>query len=344
MFKDVFKNFKSHCMTGISYMIPVIVIGGFCTAIARLCGNVDVQGTLGYAFISAGNAAFGLMMSVLCAGIAYSICGKPGIAPGVVAGYLSTQVKASFLGALICGFLIGMMILWMQEKFPDSKALKSMYPIVIYPVLSGIVATLLIMFVFGPPLAALTQIIVDFFMGMNTGSKFILGFLMGCMTGFDMGGPVNKICFSVVSAFAASGVWGPAAGKNAAAMAPPLGMAISALILTPKKYTAEEREDAKVAIAMNDLVRTVVSTSIGCGVCGAISFTFGVGSKVPSGGVFVIPAMSNPFIAVVALLAGSCVTAILLNVLKKKLTDEEYAGGSVEEEEAEVDLSGISFE
>ena len=51
MFKDVFKNFKSHCMTGISYMIPVIVIGGFCTAIARLCGNVDVQGTLGYAFI-----------------------------------------------------------------------------------------------------------------------------------------------------------------------------------------------------------------------------------------------------------------------------------------------------
>ena len=27
-----------------------------------------------------------------------------------------------------------------------------------------------------------------------------------------------------------------------------------------------------------------------------------------------------------------------------KLTDEEYAGGSVEDEEAEVDLSGISFE
>ena len=112
MFKDVFKNFKSHCMTGISYMIPVIVIGGFCTAIARLCGNVDVQGTLGYAFISAGNAAFGLMMSVLCAGVAYSICGKPGIAPGVVAGYLSTQVKASFLGALICGFLIALAVMW----------------------------------------------------------------------------------------------------------------------------------------------------------------------------------------------------------------------------------------
>ena len=72
-------------------------------------------------------------------------------------------------------------------------------------------------------------------MGMNTGSKFILGFLMGCMTGFDMGGPVNKICFSVVSAFAASGVWGPAAGKNAPAMAPPLGMANSKEIYCRRK-------------------------------------------------------------------------------------------------------------
>ena len=106
MLKDVFKNLKQHCMSGISYMIPVIVIGGFCTALARLAGNVDTAGTIGYAFLQAGNAAFALMMSVLCAGIAYSICGKPGIAPGVVAGYLSTQVKASFLGALICGCLL----------------------------------------------------------------------------------------------------------------------------------------------------------------------------------------------------------------------------------------------
>ena len=303
MLKDVLKNLKQHCMSGISYMIPVIVIGGFCTALARLAGNVDTAGTIGYAFLQAGNAAFALMMSVLCAGIAYSICGKPGIAPGVVAGYLSTQVKASFLGALICGILIGIMILWMQEHFPDSKALKSMYPIVIYPVISGIIATLLIMFVFGPPLAALTQAAIDFFMNMNTGSKFLLGFILGCMTGFDMGGPVNKICFSVVSAFAASGIWGPAAGKNAAAMAPPMGMAISALVLTPKKYTEQEREDAKVAIAMslcqvtegalpfafNDPKRVIPAVTIGSGVAHGLILTWGVTVPVLHGGIFSVP-------------------------------------------------------
>ena len=65
MLKDVLKNLKQHCMSGISYMIPVIVIGGFCTALARLAGNVDTAGTIGYAFLQAGNAAFALMMSVL---------------------------------------------------------------------------------------------------------------------------------------------------------------------------------------------------------------------------------------------------------------------------------------
>lgn len=347
MYSKVFKDFKQHCMTGISYMIPVIVIGGFCTAIARLCGNVDVEGSLGYAFIQAGNAAFALMMGVLCAGIAYDICGKPGIAPGIVAGYLSNQVKASFIGALVCGFVIGIMILFMQDKFPKSKALKSMYPIVIYPVLSGIVATLLIMLVIGPPIAALTQMIVDFFMGMNTTSKFLLGFMMGCMTGFDMGGPVNKICFSVVTAFAASGVYGPAAGKNAAAMAPPLGMAISALILTPKKYTAQEREDAKVAIAMslcqvtegalpfafNDPKRVVPAVTIGSGVAHGLILVWGVTVPVLHGGIFAIPLTSNPLLWCAAYLIGAMVTAVIVSVLKPARPVEE-----VQTEEADVDF------
>ena len=348
MIRDVFKHFKQHCMSGISYMIPVIVIGGFCTAIARLVGNVEIEGSLGYCFLQAGNAAFALMVSVLCAGIAYSICGKPGIAPGVVAGYLSTNVKAGFLGGLICGVLIGLMILWMQEHFPNSKALKSMYPIVIYPVISGIIATLLVMFVFGPPLAALTQWVVDFFIAMNTSSKFLMGFLLGCMTGFDMGGPVNKICFSVVSAFAASGVWGPAAGKNAAAMAPPLGMAISALVLTPKKYTTEEREEAKVAIALsfcqvtegalpfafNDPKRVIPAVTIGSGVAHGLILAWGVTCPVLHGGIFAIPLTSNPMLWIAAYLIGALVTAVIVSILKPK----EPIGKQMEEEALKEDI------
>lgn len=347
MIKGVFKNLKEHCMSGISYMIPVIVIGGFCTAIARLVGSYDVEGTIGFALLTAGNAAFALMVSVLCAGIAYSICGKPGIAPGVVAGYLSTTVKAGFLGGLICGVLIGILILAMQKYLPNYKAMKSMYPIVIYPVVAGIISSLLVVFVFGPPLAALTEYIVDFFMNMNTGSKFLMGFILGCMTGFDMGGPVNKIGFSVVSAFAAADIWGPAAGKNAAAMAPPLGMAISALVLTPKKYTPQEREDAKVAIALsfcqvtegalpfafNDPKRVIPAVTIGSGVAHGLILMWGVTVPVLHGGIFAIPLTSNPLLWIAAYLIGAMVTAIIVSVLKpKEPVIKEYVEEELKEE------------
>ena len=345
MYLDVFKNFKKHCMTGISFMIPVIVLGGFCTALGRLFGDVETVGSLGQVFLAAGSAAFTVMMGVLCAGIAYSICGKPGIAPGIIAGYLSNAVKASFLGAVFCGFLIGLLILWMQKSLPQSKAMKSLYPIVIYPVISGIIAVLCVMFLVGPPLAALTQYLVDLFMNMTGVSKFVLGFMMGCMTGFDMGGPVNKICFSIVPAFAASGVYGPAAGKNAAAMAPPLGMAISALILTPKKYTEQERDDAKVAIAMslcqvtegalpfafNDPKRVIPAVTIGSGVAHGLILTWGVTVPVLHGGIFAIPLTSNPLLWVAAYLIGALVTAVIVSVLKP---NKPY---TAEVKEAELD-------
>jgi PTS system, fru family, IIC component len=345
MYLDVFKNFKKHCMTGISFMIPVIVLGGFCTALGRLFGDVETVGSLGQVFLTAGSAAFTVMMGVLCAGIAYSICGKPGIAPGIIAGYLSNAVKASFLGAVFCGFLIGLLILWMQKSLPQSKAMKSLYPIVIYPVISGIIAVLCVMFLVGPPLAALTQYLVDLFMNMTGVSKFVLGFMMGCMTGFDMGGPVNKICFSIVAAFAASGVYGPAAGKNAAAMAPPLGMAISALILTPKKYTEQERDDAKVAIAMslcqvtegalpfafNDPKRVIPAVTIGSGVAHGLILTWGVTVPVLHGGIFAIPLTSNPLLWIAAYLIGALVTAVIVSVLKP---NKPY---TAEVKEAELD-------
>lgn len=331
MIKSVFKNMKKHLMSGISYMIPVIVMGGFMTAFGRMFGNVDVEGTLGYICLTAGSAAFSIMIPVLCAGIAYSICGKPGIAPGVVCGFLSNQVKAGFLGALIVGVIIGIVILYMNEiKIP--KAMKSLMPIVILPLISGAIGIFLIMVLIGPILAQATEATVLYFKSLDTTSKFVIGFMMGCMTGFDMGGPINKICFSVVAAFNAEGWYGPPAGKNAAAMAPPLGMAISALLLTPKKYTQSEREDAKVALAMsacqvtegalpfafNDPLRVIPAVTIGSGIAHGLVLSLGVEVPVLHGGIFSIPLCNNPLLFVLCWFTGAMVTALIVSILKPK--------------------------
>ncbi|VTY25288.1 PTS system fructose-specific EIIABC component [uncultured Streptococcus sp.] len=142
-------------------------------------------------------------------------------------------------------------------------------------------------------------------------------------------------------------------------MVPPIGVTFAWLgskIINKRIFTNQETEAIKIAfpmgicmisegvipIAMNDLLRTVTATSIGCGVCGMISYVFDNGSPVPSGGVFVIPAMSKPLVAVAALLIGSVVTAVILLILKKNLTEEE-ASGIKEEVEEKVDLSDLSL-
>ena len=143
-----------------------------------------------------------------------------------------------------------------------------------------------------------------------------------------------------------------------AAMVPPLGITFSLVLsklLNKNIYTAQEKENIKVAfpmglcmisegvipIAMNDIIRTVICTATGCGVTGAISFSLDVGSKVPSGGVFVIPAMSNPIAALIALLAGTAVTGVLLVLIKKKKTEEDEP--MVDEKEEDLDLSGFTI-
>ena len=178
---------------------------------------------------------------------------------------------------------------------------------------------------------------------------------MGCI---DFGGPISKVPNLICDGLLLEGITEPEAIKVLAAMVPPLGITFSLVLSKFMKkpiYAAQEVENIKVAfpmglcmisegvipIAMNDLIRTCICTATGCGVTGAISFTLGVGSKVPSGGVFVIPAMSNPIAALIALLAGTAVTGVLLVLIKKRRTGDENP--IVDDKEEEMDLSGISI-
>lgn len=183
---------------------------------------------------------------------------------------------------------------------------------------------------------------------MNHASRFVLGFMLGCMTGFDMGGPVNKMAFAIVTAFASAGVWGPAAGKNVAAMAPPLGIAMSVLIFSPKKYSKADRENAKAAIIMSmcqvtegalpfafdDPLRVVPAAMIGSGLGHGLILSWGVTVPLLSGGIFTLPVASNPFLYLAALLIAAATTGVILSILKPKRKEEEK-----EEKVHDLDIS-----
>ena len=360
---------KKHVLTAISYLLPLIVASGLLIAIGNLTGGVNIASideldamTVPSALTTLGVMGMGLIPAFIGGYIAYSVADRPGIAPGFLMGMIASFLNSGFLGGLIGGLLVGYIALVIETYLKVPKWAQALMPMMIVPLLSSALGGLIMFFVLGTPITMLTGALTSFITGLDQSQKALYGFIIGWIGCLDYGGAISKVPNLICDGLMADGIYGPEGIKVLAAMVPPIGVTLGWLLSKAIKkpiFKYSEEENIKVAfpmgicmisegvipIAMNDLIRTVICTSIGCGVCGAISFSAGVESMVPSGGVFVIPAMTNPLMAVVALLVGSCVTAVLLVLIKKRLTPEQVddLGMAEDDTEEEIDLSGFSL-
>lgn len=355
-------------MTGISYMIPMVVAGGILGALAKGFGGyaigdyyAEVSGSWATPFFGMepftwggfwwgvnmlSSYAMSFAVAILTAYMAYAIAERPGIVPGFIIGYAANQAKAGFLGGLLMGFIIGYFLLWMKTwKLP--KWGQGLMPVLIMPLVSTFVCGMLFLCVFMQPLAWIMDVFQGWIMSLNGGSKAIIGAVIGACMGFDMGGPINKTASMAANALGADGIYGPMSAKIIGGMTPPIGAFVASLIAR-NKFTATERDTAITAFPMGlcfitegvlpfaaaDPVRFIPASMIGSGVAGAIAVGMGVESVAAHGGIFVFPAMVNPLWAVVALVAGSVVTGVIYAAIKQKPKEDEAA----EEEVVDLDI------
>lgn len=331
-----------HLMTGVSYMLPVVVAGGILIALAFAFGGIyasKAEGTLGWALMQiGGTTAFALFVPVLSAFIAFSIADRPGIAPGLIGGMLATTVGAGFLGGMVSGFLAGYLTKFLNDKIKLPDNLQGLKPVLILPVLSTLIVGLAMIFVVGPPMKVVLTALTDWLKGMQTSSAVVLGLILGAMMAFDMGGPVNKAAYTFAVGLLSSNVTAPMAAVMAAGMTPPLGLALAATLFK-NRFTADEQEASKAAFvlglsfitegaipyAARDPLRVIPSLMLGSAVTAALSMAFGCQLLVPHGGVFVLlipSAVTNLGPYVMALIVGTLVTTAALFLVKKPLTEE----------------------
>ncbi len=337
-----------HLMTGVSYMLPVVVAGGLLIALAFAFGGIyagEQAGTLGWALMQIGGAtAFSLFVPVFSAFIAFSIAQRPGITPGLVGGMLATTVGSGFLGGIVAGFIAGYLTAFLNEKIRLPENLQGLKPVLILPFLSTLAVGLLMIYVVGPPVKVVLTALSDWLQGMQHTSALFLGLILGAMMAFDMGGPVNKAAYTFGVGLLSSKIYGPMAAVMAAGMTPPLGLALAATVFK-SRFTEEEQEASKAAFvlgisfitegaipfAARDPFRVIPCIMLGSAVTGAISLGFGCTSMVPHGGIFVllIPnAVSHLVTYAVAILAGTLVTTAALVAVKRPLGQ----GGGVAEQ------------
>lgn len=332
-----------HLMTGVSYMLPMVVAGGLLIALAFAFGGIyagDAQGSLGWALMQIGGAtAFTLFVPVLAGFIAYSIADRPGITPGLVGGMLASTLGAGFLGGILAGFMAGYLTKFLNEKINLPDNLQGLKPVLILPVLSTLIVGLLMIYLIGPPVKIALTALETWLLGMKEGSALILGLLLGAMMAFDMGGPVNKAAYTFAVGLLASKIYTPMGAVMAAGMVPPLGLALAATIFKGR-FTADEREASKAAyvlgisfitegaipFAARDPFRVIPSIMVGAAITGAISMVSGANLMVPHGGIFVlfIPnAVTHLLNYIIAIAVGTIATAGMLFILKKPVMETE---------------------
>ncbi|MBU3217475.1 fructose-specific PTS transporter subunit EIIC [Clostridium estertheticum] len=330
-----------HLMTGVYTMLPFVVAGGILIALSFAFGiHAGDPKDPSYNIIAGafskigGDVAFGLMVPVLAAGIAYSIAGKEGIVSGMVAGMLAKLLGAGFLGGLVGGLLAGYLTAFLIKNIKLPKSVASLKTLIIIPILSVGITGFVMVFIVGTPVKYCLDALTYFLNGLGTRNGVLFGALIGIMMASDMGGPLNKAISTFCIGLMASGVYAPIAACMVAGMTPPLGLALATVIFK-NKFTEEEREAGKscwvlglsyitegaIPFAVADPIRVIPSLMIGSGVAGAISLGFNCTSLAPHGGIWIAPiphVIGNLPMYILALVTGTIVTCFCVGLLKKK--------------------------
>ncbi|MFG3445000.1 fructose-specific PTS transporter subunit EIIC [Bacillus velezensis] len=343
-----------HLMNGVSFMVPFIVVGGLLIAVALTLGGektpkglVIPDASFWKTIEQIGSASFSFMIPILAGYIAFSIADKPGLVPGMIGGYIAASGSfydsasgAGFLGGIIAGFLAGYAALGIKKcKVP--KAIQPIMPIIIIPVFASLIVGLAFVFLIGAPVAHIFASLTVWLAGMKGSSSILLALILGAMISFDMGGPVNKVAFLFGSAMIGEGnyeIMGPIA---VSICIPPIGLGI-ATFLGKRKFAAAEREMGKASFTMGlfgitegaipfaaqDPLRVIPSIMAGSMTGSVIAMIGHVGDRVAHGGpiVAVLGAVDHVLMFFIAVTAGSLVTALLVNVLKKDMAKSPAPG------------------
>ncbi len=322
-----------HLLNGVSFMIPFVVVGGILSALAIFFGDMQanngviIENDILKKVSEIGGLAFNLMIPILAGYIGYSISGKAALAPSMLGGALAGSMGTGFLGGILVGFIAGYVVKYLV-KIKVHEYVATIMPIIIIPLLATLVVAIMIYLV-GGYIALFMTWLSNFLKTMHGTSVFIFA-ILGVMIAVDTGGPINKVAFLFGVSMIAEGVPEIMGAIGVAICIPPIAMGVATFI-SPKKYSKEEQQAGKAALAMGaigitegaipfaaaDPIIVIPSMVIGSAVGTMVAGFLKVANYAPHGGLIVLPVVENKIGFLIAILIGVSTTVVIVNLLKK---------------------------
>lgn len=331
------RQIYKHLMNGVSHMLPFVVAGGVLIAISFLFGiySFDPESSQ-YNWFAAllksdiGGPAMGMMVPILSAFIAESIAKRPGFVAGLVGGLMASSGGSGFLGGIVAGFAAGYIVLGLMKALAVlPKSLDGLKAIFLYPVF-GVFLTGLVMAVVNSPMVWINESMMAWLAAFENANPFVLGIIIGCMSAFDMGGPVNKAAYVTGTALLAQGNTSFMAGVSAACITPPLVTFVSTTLF--RKYYSEDDRNAGLAnlilgsthitegaipFAAKDPLRNLPTFMLGSSIAAVLTYMWKVQVPAPHGGFLVLPVVTHALLWVLAIAIGALVAGIIMGLLQK---------------------------
>ncbi len=339
--QSLLEEIKNAFMTGITFVIPIIIAGGMTNALVTVLsqGMPVIEETWLWYMKQMGSQLSGmLMMPVLSAATAYALSGKPSIASGFAAGIATNIIQGGFLCAVLSGIIAGYLVRFIKKTIPARGNVAAVITLFIHPVLSTFLIGIIVFLIVGKPMAALNLWFVEMLSEAGEANKMLLGALIGSMVSFDLGGPVSKAAYAFCIGAMTEGIGMPYAAFASAKMVS--GFTISAATkLCKDLFTMEEREmgnsgwilalagipEGGIPFILGDPIRVICSLCAGSAITGAIVAACGMGLFVPGVGLFSmvlltdgIGVVANAVIWFLAAVVGAVISTIVLIVLRKQ--------------------------
>jgi fructose-specific phosphotransferase system IIC component len=331
--KDFFGDIRQHLMTGISYMIPVIILFALFMVLSQIPGPTQELMT------SISDIAQMLIVPIMGVFIAFSIAGRLTIAPTFVVVMMADQMGMGFLGGLIIGLLSGYLVkltVALVNKTGGGQVIDMIAAFLIVPILVTFVMGALTYYVLAAPVSSLIASLTAWLNSMSGTNIIILSAILGAMIAVDMGGPINKTAFTFAVAAYTEGAYNVSAPVLVSISIPTLAMAL-APFLAPKKYGDEEKAASKTAIVMGligltegaipfaavDPFRVIPAIMVGSSLGAAMSAALGVTSTVMIPALIGLSGVNKPLVYLLCHLIPVVITAFLVNVLKKEVPEDE---------------------
>ncbi len=342
---SVGSDIKQAVLTGVSYIIPIIVAGGMINAFAVLIAQgfglqelYNLDNSWLWLFRKMGGNTLGtLMIPMLAAYMAYSLGDKTALAPGFAAGIAANLINGGFLCGMLGGLVAGYAVRALRRAVPARGVLAGFVSFWVYPVFSTLIVGIVMFFLLGKPVAWLNQSLIGFLGAMSGSNAALLGAIIGIMVSFDLGGPVNKAAYTFCVGAMADGILMPYAAFASIKMVSAFAVTMSTLGF--KKYFTKEEQEAgmstwilglagitegAIPVMMADPIRVIFSLCAGSAVTGAIVAMCNIGLDVPGAGIFSMfllkdgmSGMTNAFIWFFAAVLGAVISTAILVALKK---------------------------